>query len=422
MTGKTVLTARRASVIAPVFILWLAVGCGRALQSRAASLDGSDCTLVDSATERAHLPDGRLVFVDGGALVEQGGRYLLLGGGTFIDTGSLVRRASVKDVDAVGVLLDAHGQVTLIPMPPDTRHFEAPKILRADRTGADVLWLDPDSVDEIGPRPTRIMLARYAGGAWSRANTVANVERLLISRNVPSLPTKVAGGVAIPVSQFRTDSGTAVELLVEWNGVWSRRPVASGFQPLYPSLATLDGAWFLAFTGIDPVHGSGLFVTRSSDAGATWSPPYLLAAGRAYDERLFALGRGLALVWVGEHQNYRPRGVHVAFSRDGTHWTTSAAFDPVNDSTTAATAMPFDDSRMVLVRLIGESADRIESLDMASSALHDVLWTKPLTALSPPELVKHGSDAITLVTDGAHRSGSSITTYMTLSIERVHCE
>jgi hypothetical protein len=327
----------------------------------------------------------------------------------------------VNDADAIGVVLDKSGLATLVPPPPGARHFVIPKVLRADGSGADVLWLDPDSVVGDTPRPARIMTARYERGAWSTATTVANVSRLLISWNEPAQPTSISGGVALAVSQFSPDSGPVSELLVEQNGVWSRHAIASGYQPLYLSLATLGNSWILTFTGIDTTPAIGLFVVRSNDAGKTWSSPYLVAPGRAYEERLFALGEGLALVWVGEHENYRPRGVHVAFSRDGTHWTSSAAFDAVNDSTTAAMAMAFDDRRIALVRLIGVSAERIESLEIVSSTARDVLWTKPLTALSPPLLLKRGN-TITLLTNGAHGTAGSIAPYMTLSWGRVRCD
>jgi hypothetical protein len=409
-------------LVAPLLALSLALGCGGALPSRLESPNAGHCALVDSATVRARLSDGQPVVLERRAFVEQGAGYLLLGDRAFIDTGTRFRQARVNDADAIGVLLDQSGLATLVPPPPGARHFVSPKVLRADASGADVLWLDPDSVVGDTPRPARIMTARYERGAWSTATAVANVSRLLISRNEPAQPTSIAGGVALAVSQLSPDSGTLSELLVEQNGIWSGHAIASGYRPLYPSLATLGNSWILTFTGIDPTHSIGLFVVRSNDAGVTWSSPYLVAAGRAYEERLLALGQGLALVWVGEHENYRPRGVHVAFSRDGTHWTSSAAFDAANDSTTAAMAMAFDDSRIALVRLIGVSAERIESLEIVSSTARDVLWTKPLTALSPPLLLKHGTDTITLLTNGAHGTGSSVAPYMTLSWGRVRCD
>jgi hypothetical protein len=409
-------------VSAFVLAVPVALACGGSLPSRLAVPNEGHCGLVDSATASVRLADGQPVFLERRAFVEQGAHYLLLGDRAFIDTGTRFRPAQANNTDAIGVLLDENALGALVPRPPGARHFVNPKVLRADASGAEVLWLDPDTVEANAPRPARIMTARYDGRTWSPATAVATVSRLLISRNEGAQPTRIPGGVALAISQFSSDSGTSLELLVERNGIWSRHPVAVGYRPLYPSLATVGNAWFLTFTGIDSTHGIGLFVVRSNDAGMTWSSPYLVASGRAYEERLLALGQGLALVWVGEHENYRPRGVHVAFSRDGTHWTTSGAFDRVNDSTTAAMAMAFDNRRIALLRLIGESADRIESLEMVSSTARDVLWTKPLTALSPPFLLEHGTDTITLLTDGAHRSASSIAPYMTMSWAHVRCE
>jgi hypothetical protein len=413
---------RTLRAILPLLAISLALGCGGALPPRLESPNASHCALVDSATVRARLSDGQPVFLELRAFAEQGAGYLLLGERAFIDTGTRFRQARVNDADAIGVLLDKSGLATLVLPPPGARHFVIPKVLRGDVSGADVLWLDPDSVGGDTPRPARIMAARYEGRAWSTPTAIVNVPRLVISWNEAAQPTTVPSGPALAVTQFSPDSGPFVELLVERNGLWSRHSVASGYQPLYPSIATLGDSWFLTFTGVDSTHSFGLFVVRSNDAGKTWSSPYLVAAGRAYEERLLALGQGLALVWVGEHEKYRPRGVHVAFSRDGTHWTTSSAFDPVNDSTTAAMAMAFDDGRIALVRLIGVSADRIESLEMVSSTARRVLWTKPLTSLSPPLLLKHGTDTIILLTNGAHRTGSLIAPYMTLSWGRVRCD
>jgi hypothetical protein len=254
------------------------------------------------------------------------------------------------------------------------------------------------------------------------ATTIAHVSHLYTAPNQTAQPRTIAGGVALVITEFDASSGSFAELLVQRNGIWTRQPVASGYRPLYPSLATLGNAWFLTFTGVDNTDGIGVFVVRSNDAGVTWSSPYLVAAGRAYEEQLFALRDGLALVWLGEHQSFRPRGVHVAFSRDGTHWTTSSAFDFANDSTTSAMATAFDDGRIALVRLIGDSADRIESLEMLSSTARDVLWTRTSTVLSPPLLVKRGRDTITLLTTGVRRTASAIAANMTLSWGRVHCE
>ena len=112
----------------------------------------------------------------------------------------------------------------------------------------------------------------------------------------------------------------------------------------------------------------------------------------------------------------------MAFSSDGVHWTSSSAFDSSNDSTSAATATAFDESRIALVRLVGDSADRAESLEILSRTARDVLWTKRLTALMPPLLTKHGKDTLTLLTAGVRRIAGSMTPNMTLSWLRVRCD
>jgi hypothetical protein len=107
---------------------------------------------------------------------------------------------------------------------------------------------------------------------------------------------------------------------------------------------------------------------------------------------------------------------------NGTHWTTSAAFDPANDSTTQARLIAFDDSRIALVRMIGESPDRNESLEIVSRTSRDVLWTKYLMSPEAPLLIKDGTDTITLLTSGGHGTVRAFVPIMTLSRERVHCE
>lgn len=410
------------SFLALLCAVLLTSACGRALSSPEASPLGHSCNLLDSATAETRLPNGLPVFLTPRAFVEQGADYLALGDGTDIDSGTGLTRARVNDVDAVGALFDERGLARLIPLPPGTRHFESPKILRADAAATEVLWLDPDSANAREPQPARIMSARFDGRSWSTASTIVHVSRLLTSPEQTAEPMAIPGGIALVITESNADSGSFIELLVERNGIWSRRPVASGYRPLYPFLAALGNAWVLIFTGIDTSHAIGLFVVHSNDGGMTWSSPYLIAAGRAYEERLLALGQGLALVWIGEHEGYRPRGVHVAFSRDGMDWTTSSAFDPANDSTTAAMATAFDNSRIALVRLIGESADRVESVEIVSRTADDVLWTKRLMALTSPLLVKHGKDTITLLTDGVRRTASSLAPNMTLSWGRVRCE
>jgi hypothetical protein len=267
------------------------------------------------------------------------------------------------------------------------------------------------------------MTARYDGKSWSTPTTVAHVSRLLIAPKQTAKPTTMPGGIALAITKFSPDSGTFIELLVERNGMWSRRLAVPGYQALYPSLAAYDNAWFMAFVGRDTANVFGVFLARSHDAGVTWSSPYMIAAGRAYEPQLLAVGHGLALVWVGEHQSFRPLGVHVAFSDDGAHWRTSSAFDPESDSTTAATAIAFDESHIALVRLTGQSIiDHNESFEMVSRTARDVLWTKHLMALEPPLLIKDGIDTITLLTSGGSGTLNLFVPNMMLSRVRVRCE
>jgi len=413
--------SRRLLLIATSrLIVLLAMGCAPALPSRAASAFPGECAACDSATVRTHLLDGRTVTVDQRALVERDAGYLLLGDKTLVDTGPPLGLGQVNDARAIGALLDRRGVATLVPAPPGIRYFENPKILRADVGGADVLWIDPDSTGTQLPRRSRLMTARFDGKSWGPVAMVADIPRL----HEISQPTTFPGGVAVAITEAGPNWALFIEVLIEQNGIWSRRRVLpEAHTPLYPFLLARGSSWYLMFVGWDSADGNGLFIVRSNDAGSTWSSPYMVTAGSAYDPQLFTLGQGLALVWIGNHPRFGPRGVHLAFSGDGTHWTASSLFDAVNDSTIAATAIALDGNRLALVRLIGESFEHTESLEIVSrTGREDILWTRQLEALDPGLLIQDRTGAITLMTLGVTGNVSSPTPDPTLWMGRVRCE
>lgn len=249
---------------------------------------------------------------------------------------------------------------------------------------------------------------------------VADIPRL---REI-SQPTTIPGGVALVIAEAGPNWELFLELLVEQKGIWSRRRLLPGeHNPLYPFLLARGDYWFFMFVGWNSAEGVGLFIVRSNDAGATWSSPHMVVAGTVYDPQLLTLGQGFALVWIGNHPRFGRRGVHLAFSGDGTHWTTSSVFDAVNDSTVAAKAIALDGNRVALVRLIGESLEHTESLEIVTrTAREDILWTRQLKALDPGLLIQDGTAAITLTTLGVTGSISSPMPNPTMWRGRVRCE
>ena len=222
-----------------------------------------------------------------------------------------------------------------------------------------------------GPQPARIMTDGTIEVPRARRRPSPCFASVIPPRQTASRTT-ISRRHSLWRSPVQVRLRTFIELLLRQERIWSRRLAVQGTALSF--LATRGNAWFLVFTGQDTADALGPLLFARMMLVRRRRPHISSLLVAPTSPQLLAVGQGLALVWVGEHQTLRPLGLHVAFSDDGTHWTTTSAFNPDSDSTTAAMAIAFDDRHIALTRLIGQSViDHVESFEIVSRTARDVL-------------------------------------------------
>lgn len=240
--------------------------------------------------------------------------------------------------------------------PPGAVGFFDP-VMAADRAGTlHVVWAEgPEGVAPAPSAPfahlslTRILYARYQAGRWSQASVIYRAEKIPWQRPVMSQLAIDGGGqlhlafaaqrVPGPPALVHLRTGGGGWRATEWNQPLPPGNARSASGPLipatggiYPSVAAGPGSrLYLAFlsparfAGGAPVPGgdaNSLWVKRSDDGGAIWSPPVLVHQSGprgAYEPRILAAGADTVhIIWQKDLDGAPgPDAVWHAISTDG---------------------------------------------------------------------------------------------------------
>ncbi len=364
------------------------------------------------------MSDGRPVYVDAPVPAPFAGGLALLGVPTFVwrtprvfaDTGATAR--PMVDPSHLAGVVEAPGigpQTVSMPMGP-TRMLALRAVPRDDGS-LDVFWGEsPDTSYHSLSRVPEVWHARLTPTGWSTPARLLAFGEIWWNAGYPVVRT--IGGktvVAVPVRQAKASGDTVgIMYLRGEHGAWRRTWIPTGkIPPADLALAaSSDSDLALAFIGsaVRPprqVEPNGVYVVRSHDAGATWTPPRPIAgfgiAGVNWLQLVGARDGALQLVWSVDRKvagRQHVRTIEGASSRDGGsswHARRSANNAPFVELFTAAR---LGDSVVFIGRL--HDGHRLVAGAVASDEPID--W-RPLpfdAAETRPRLVAMGPDSLLL--------------------------
>jgi hypothetical protein len=248
---------------------------------------------------------------------------------------------TVNDRPAIGAIIADDGSARLVPLPEGEHQLLAPRISFQEGGTWEVSWLSPAHDTVVGSfTDADIKVAQFNGTSWIKPVIVGHLEQTFTGPDLPSRFVRSRNGesgFAYPLRSLKP--GGAIMLIVRQGDGWQHREIPTVHSALYVTLAMSDASIVVAYVGADANEQNGLFVTRSTDMGGTWSDPIMVARGRGYWPQLTRVGSSLALLWIGEEQPFHQRGLHIAVSHDtGASWAASQPIQGGEDATTFAIA------------------------------------------------------------------------------------
>ena len=382
---------------------------------------------VWSAPSQLRLPDGRPVYVEEPIPVSLHHGLAMLGSPTFVWRSATIfadsSPAPVQPLDRrtlAGVVLQPAGSVRLVRMPSGV---ERPLALRALPRGdgdLDVFWGEtPDTSWRAEERVAELWHARYGARGWSVPERLLASQRIWWNATFPALLASAKAAVlAVPVRRAGTPADrTGILVLRRSAGDWHRVWIPAGQSPAtYLALVeTASHGLVLAYIGSPraPDEGAGeigVLVSRSRDAGVTWTRPRSIVhsgvAGLNWLQLVATADGTLHAIWTAEWRDgagSTRRTIGRAASRDGgVSWTVGAPVD--NDANVEALSAVATGRGILLVGRRHVDRQLVAGIfaDSGAPALRPLPFDAAATL---PRLVAVGSDSM-LLNWGIRRAGA----------------
>lgn len=301
--------------IAWVLVLSMTLAALRAAAAQARFTRSEPCVGVRWTLPGALRVASHTTFLERPAIVSLHRRALLLGPRAFSTdslgspTNPLVGGGAhyARGLDALpmGVLADERGRWDWVSSPPRIRNMPWFPRAAVDSSGvAHVVWASSDSAgEEIPPRAPSVWYARFDGHRWTSPARLATGHKYYWSAATVS-PLVLRGRTLHFVV---STSGEGLTYFRASEGRWAVQHVGI---PIvyngYPSLAVLPSGRLVLLVqgpqkrGREGWSESGVFISRSDDAGLTWTTPVLISTGDAepaYDFQLLESSARLYALW-----------------------------------------------------------------------------------------------------------------------------
>ena len=202
---------------------------------------------------------------------------------------------------------------------------------------------------------------------WSEPSIIPIPEKLMSS---PSILTDQVGNIVLTYAvPFNDDRGIYITRSSDFGGTWSQ-PMqvidanASGWDFVdHPKLAlSSDGTVsieFLQYSLSNNIQPAGLYLSQSQDGGETWKPPMLVSDQMISWSEIFSFeNQAIHLLWQENHDN--EVAIYHQYSMDGGNiWSKPQTISSSTDTVVISTATIGVDGRLYFLQLTGKDLAKI---------------------------------------------------------------
>lgn len=261
---------------------------GQSRGRRAAESSACD-SLAWMRSSDLQTPGGRRVaLVNAAPVVPLRQRYLVLGRPTVVlpDSAMIARgmQPSPQDTEAVGVLSDSLGKVSLVPRPQSAIEMLNPVTTALRSRSAATIWGEHSASGVRSPMIAQALwYSEFDGARWQTPLRIASADE--IRWNNSSSALAVVGDDVVVAAPAVDSAQNWVGMLVlrRWGKTWSQVRLPTASYPTYVAIVSNNrGRMLLLYAArVPPPHRGeateyALLSQASHDAGRSWAKPHVI--------------------------------------------------------------------------------------------------------------------------------------------------